>query len=135
MFKSFSKPTILSTLCLFLGFTLSSTLWGQLPIEKITENWSILTVEGPVQIEAKKVDCINPNSGIDKQEIYLKFTNLSNQAIDFTWEYDLTYDDVCYNCDGNNSEMQQTIHLAPKSSIGGECGVRTKTKLSLFVKF
>lgn len=101
----------------------------------MTNNWAVLKIEGPLKIEVKKFDCLNPNSGIDKQEIYLKFTNLSNQEIDFEWEYDLTYGDFCYNCDGNNSEMKQTFHLEPNSSIGGECGVRTREKLSMFVQF
>ncbi len=94
----------------------------------------IQSVDG-ITIFSRKGDCNQPKVASYTEEVYLKFTNTTDQVVYVEWSYDVTYGDKCYNCDGENQEMTQTIKLQPNSSIEGVCGDKNDLRLRIFSKF
>jgi hypothetical protein len=65
----------------------------------------------------------------------LKFTNTLDKLIEVDWQYDVTYGDHCYNCEGDLPEMSQTLKLENLSSQTAECGDENYFRLRIFSRF
>jgi|TARA_R110000737_G_scaffold350964_1_gene391644 hypothetical protein len=111
----------------------SSTSFGQ--IKGVDNAWEQLYSGQGITIHFKKAQCEIPADGIDNEEVYLRFTNTTDKLVYVDWQYDVTYGDKCYNCEGGMAEMSQSIKLAPKQSIAGECGDLNDFRLRIFSKF
>ena len=99
------------------------------------KDWTKLQTKDGVTISYKKGECNLPADGSYTEEVYLKFTNTSDQLIYVDWAYDVTYGDRCYNCDGSNEEMKTRLKIAPNTSLQGECGDKNDLRLRIFSKF
>jgi hypothetical protein len=99
------------------------------------QDWVLIENQVGYRVEYRYADCLNPQSGMDKREVYLKFTNLTNKEMTLNWEYDVSYDGKCINCDGDNDEMKFTIVIPPNSSVEGTCGDNNANNLTIFAEF
>lgn len=97
--------------------------------------WTKLQSLDGVLVEYYKGECNLPTKGSYTEEVYLRFTNTTGKLIYVTWTADMTYGDKCYNCDGTNEEMNQTLKLSPNSSMEGKCGDDNDLRLRIFSKF
>jgi hypothetical protein len=124
-------------LILSLGiFLISSASFSQeMSVRVVSVEWQPLTSTDFVDVSYRYGECLNPSQGVDKQEVYLKFTNKTNEKLSIVWENELHYGKRCINCDGLNDEMRFEIALEPKSSINGECGKNGNSKLRFMAKF
>lgn len=100
-----------------------------------TQDWVLIENQVGYRVEYHYGDCINPQLGMDKREVYLKFTNLTNEALTLNWEYDVSYDGQCINCDGTNDEMKFQIIIPPNASLEGVCGDNDINHLRIFAEF
>lgn len=98
-------------------------------------NWKQLYSKDGILIESRTMACEQPKQGINMEEVYLKFTNTTEKEILVDWQYDVTYGEKCYNCEGGMPEFSQRLKLAPNSSIVGECGDDNYYRLRIFSKF
>ncbi len=98
-------------------------------------NWKQLYDDQGIKVEYQKLACDQPKQGINMEEVYLKFTNTTEKNIFVDWQYDVTYGDKCYNCEGGLAEMSQTLKLAPNASIEATCGDDNYYRLRIFSKF
>jgi hypothetical protein len=119
----------------FFLFTIliSSTSFGQ--IKGIENSWKQLYSDQGITVQFKKAQCQIPSEGVDMEEVYLKFTNTTDNLVYVDWQYDVTYGDKCYNCEGGMEEMSQSLKLAPNQSVSGECGDSNDFRLRIFDKF
>lgn len=101
----------------------------------IDNNWETIYTGQGLIVSFKKAQCQIPSEGIDMEEVYLKFSNIGNKTIQVDWQYDVTYGNQCFNCEGGMEEMSQTLQLDPNQSISGVCGDKDVNRLRLFSKF
>jgi hypothetical protein len=99
-----------------------------------TYEWILLQNENGVKIEYRRGECNLPDQGSYTEQVYLKFTNTTDKLILVDWKYDVTYGDKCFNCDGKNEEMNQSLKLEPGTSKEGACGDNNDLRLSIFSK-
>ncbi|MFA7273520.1 MAG: hypothetical protein WC044_06605 [Crocinitomicaceae bacterium] len=120
----------------FLLFFLSFILLSSLSYSQSSVNpWQTLYEGQGIKIEFRKVDCNPSKSSIQMEEVYLKFTNTMDKLIEVDWQYDVTYGDKCYNCEGGLAEMSQTVKLENLSSLTAECGDENYFRLRIFSRF
>lgn len=100
-----------------------------------TQDWVLIENQVNYRVEYRIADCLDPVNGMDKREVYLKFTNLSSNQLTLNWEYDVSYDGQCVNCDGENDELKFTIALPPNGSFEGTCGDDNANHLRIFAEF
>jgi hypothetical protein len=114
---------------LLISFTSFSQIKG------VENRWEKLYSDQGITVEFKKAQCVIPADGTDIEEVYLRFTNNTDKLIYVDWQYDVTYGDKCFNCEGGMEEMSQSLKLAPKQTIAGECGDLNDFRLRIFSKF
>lgn len=122
----------LNALLFSLSYILLSTFSYSQGGEKA---WESLYEGQGIKIEFRKADCNSSKSSIQMEEIYLKFTNTMDKLVEVDWQYDVTYGDKCYNCEGGLAEMSQTVKLENLSSLTAECGDENYFRLRIFSRF
>ena len=125
-----TSKSILTTLAFLFVFGFS--FWQKASNDT---DWTTLKTVNGVTISYKKGDCNLPAEGSYTEEVYLKFTNTTNELVFVDWSYDVIYGDRCYNCDGNVAEMSTTFKIEANSSRQGECGDKNDLRLRIFSKF
>jgi hypothetical protein len=126
------KKIVLGTMSIVFLSTMSI---AQSKLEVKKDSWKKLTSVEGVNVEYMKSECVGNDSGIDKEEIYLKFTNKTSAAVKLNWEFDLTYGERTHNLEGGNPEMIQTIEIPANSSVASGCGVKQDVKMNFLVRF
>lgn len=124
-----------SALTVLLSLMFAMNGLAQDKMDQKSDKWHSLYEENGLEIEFMRSDCDNQANGMNKEEIYLRFTNTTNQVMKVRWEYDLTYNTGQYNTEGGNEEMIQTIMLPANGSKEGTCGDRNEEKLKFMVRF
>ena len=94
--------------------------------------WTTYFENDQVKIEFKRTDC-DLNSGLDKQYLYLRYSNKTQTAITMNWHIDMYYNDDCRTCDYD--EYDWSYSLAPGEVAEGTCEMGADRKLQLFAKF
>lgn len=112
----------------FVGFSFSQK-------NSEVKQWRQLQNTDGLKIDFRKGNCDQPKVASYTEDVYLKFTNTTEQVLLVTWTYDVTYGERCINCDGTNEEMITTLKLAPNSSLEGECGDKNDLRMRIFSKF
>jgi hypothetical protein len=82
-------------------------------------------------IDYHYADCHQPEKGIEKQEVYLRFKNLTQQTITITYQKQAEYNGKAAGVPDEGNMF--TVNLKPGEVIEGHCGMRDK-RLYLFVK-
>lgn len=85
-----------------------------------------------LKIEYTLMDCF-PNSGLDFQNVMLRFTNLTGAQLDLTWHLDLDFDGSCKTC--SSDEYDRSLTLQANEVQEGNCDTKTGMTLDLFSKF
>lgn len=110
---------------LFFGFfTFVLSAFGQ-------SDWTTFYSNSIVSIEYRYDDCHRPEDGIHKQNIHLKFTNLSNKSVTVGYQKSTSYNNIPAAKPG--AENTFTISLKPREVLEGNCGLKDK-RLYIFVK-
>jgi hypothetical protein len=100
-----------------------------------SKEWTLLQTVDGVKVEFRKGDCNIPSLASYTEQVYIRFTNTSDKLVTVVWTNDMTYGNRCYNCDGNNEEMNQSLKLSPNSSVEGKCEDDNDLRLRIFSKF
>ncbi len=126
------KPILLSTCILFFSaFVLNiSNLQAQ-------ATWHPYQTIGQVQIDySDPVNCSFSEGTTQAEYIFLKISNLSNNALQVSFRVD-TYEvgSGCVTC--NNNEYQYSFNIPANGTINADCNFLTtgKDKLAIFKKF
>ena len=103
--------------------------------ENSDAKWTKLQEKDGITIFYKKGECNQPKFASYTEDVYLKFTNTTDQIVYVEWIYDVTYGDRCFNCDGTNEEMKTRMKIEPNGSKEGVCGDDNSFHLRIFSKF
>jgi hypothetical protein len=95
--------------------------------------WQLYFSDGGVEVNYKFQDC-DYNSGLDEQNVLLKFTNTTSNTLELKWNIELYYDGVCKTC-GNTTEYSRELTIEPGQSLEGVCARETDMRLKIFSKF
>lgn len=88
------------------------------------QEWTKIYNEGDVMIEMKQMECNPFNRMVPYTYAVLKYTNKSNQAIDFNFEIKLWYNDVLQDntpIDLGDPAAVRTLHLNANEVKEGDC--------------
>jgi len=125
-----------------LVLVLSTTvLYGQQEIqsdllnvkEMYSEQWTEYVQHPDFLIEYKFESC-DFSSGLNKELLLLKVTNLTNQQLDLEWHIQLYYGDTCSTCQ-YPTEYNRTITVNSNDTVEGLCTPDTSQPLVIFSKF
>lgn len=114
-----------STFFLVFIFT-TSVVFGQ-----ESNIWEKHTLNEFFEISTQKINCTNPSQGINKEYLFLKIANKSNESLTLTYKVEKWYNGVNSNSDEGN---QYTIKLSPGESVEGSCENYRNGKLAIFSK-
>jgi hypothetical protein len=109
-----------ASLILF-SFFMSFSASAQSKLDVKDNKWNQLLNVNGITIDYSKGKCEGNSNGIDKEEIYLQFTNSNATAMTIDWEYDLTYVNNTHNLEGASPEFQKSITIPANSSLNGQC--------------
>ena len=93
--------------------------------------WTTYYTDKQVTIQYKYNDCHRPEDGIHKQEVHLKFSNLTNETIAVKYQKQASYNNKPAVSNGN--ENTYTVTLKPGEVLEGNCGLKDK-RLYIFAK-
>ena len=85
-----------------------------------------LTIEGATQ------GCNDAKNGINKEFIFLNFTNKTAKEIKVTYYTELSYNATCYTCNSKD-EYTFTITVPANGSVNGSCSNKSQS-LAIFSK-
>lgn len=86
-----------------------------------------------IEINLKKVDCIDKAKGIEKQILYFEMINSNNYPVNISFKRELWYNNICDACISNSSEYFINQNIQSSSSIQGGCTSKIPS-LNIFVK-
>lgn len=110
---------------LFLGvFAFAFNASGQ-------NDWATFYNDNVVSIDYRYDDCHRPEDGIHKQNVHLKFSNLTNQRVVVSYQKSTSYNNKPAATSG--AENTFTVTLKPGEILEGSCGLKDK-RLYIFVK-
>lgn len=136
IFGTLPTQRIFVSFALFTLMAIQSFSFGQKqegivprPVE-----WATFFENEFVRIDYKYANCDQVSEGIHKEEVYLQFTNKTDQVLSLKWALELHYGKKCFNCDGTNDEMKFAIDLSPNETIAGACSGKSIPQLTIFSK-
>jgi hypothetical protein len=110
---------------LFLGvFATAFSAFGQ-------GDWTSLFNNQNVSIEYRYDDCHRPEDGIHKQNVHLKFTNLTGSTQLVSYQKKVSYNNK--PAAATSAENTFTITLKPGEVMEGSCSLKDN-RLAIFVK-
>lgn len=127
---------------LFVGFLFTSNAQEESTLQvtntvdtKVNHpsNWQTYFSNSDLKIEYKFVDC-DPAMGYDKEVVMLKFTNLSSDELNISWNLESHMNGNCTMCNYPD-EYFNTLSLSPNEIIEGSCDIYSEMKFRLFSKF
>jgi len=96
-------------------------------------NWTTLMVQNQLSIDYIATEC-DPGIGYKKENIHLRFTNLSTETIQITWHAILEYSGECKTCD-YPEEYSYELVLKPNEVLEGDCRINYDNRLVIFSKY
>ncbi|MBI2271819.1 MAG: hypothetical protein HYU69_15870 [Bacteroidetes bacterium] len=96
------------------------------------EKTQIYFSEG-IEINLKKVDCIDKAKGIEKQILVIELINTNSYPVNISFNKELWYDNNCQTCNSNSDEYTVSLPILENSTVVGDCIAGDKS-LSIFVK-
>jgi hypothetical protein len=96
-------------------------------------NKTALFSNSKVTIEGITQGCNDAKNGINKEFIFLNFTNKTSKAITVTYYTELFYNGTCYTCNSKEEEYIFTITVPANGSVSGDCSNKSQ-KLAIFSK-
>lgn len=93
--------------------------------------WTSYYKDKLVNIDYRHADCNRPEDGMYKEEIFLRFTNLTTQTVTVTYQRALAYNDNELTVPA--AENTFSLTLAPGETLEGKCGQKDK-RFFIFVK-
>lgn len=125
---------LLLLFCLTLTF--GSNIVAQVKVgASNSAEWKIFHKDSSVQIDYRFDNCNLKYDGINKDEVYLKIQNLTDEKLEINWELVLNYSNKCYNCNRENDELKFTTILEPYQILEGKCEEYNVFQLKIFSKF
>lgn len=94
-------------------------------------DWASFYNDNIVAIEYRYDDCHRVDDGIHKQNIHLKFTNLTQGKVSVNYQKSTSYNNKPAAQPG--AENTFTVSLKPGEVLEGSCGLKDK-RLYIFVK-
>lgn len=118
----------------FLFITNSTAAQTEI-VDTNNPEWLSYFQNDSIEIDYYYSNCNLASEGMFKEEVYLKFTNLTTQSVTISWDLVLKYGTKCFNCNLDNSEMHHSLTLNPQSSIEGSCNSVSDNALKIFSKY
>lgn len=94
-------------------------------------DWTEYHKDNSATIEYRYFDCHRPEDGMHKQEIYLRFTNLTQNTVTISYQKQAIYNNK--PAGAPSAENTFTVTLMPGEVLEGSCGLKDK-RLYIFVK-
>ncbi|CAN5355966.1 hypothetical protein BH09BAC1_BH09BAC1_30650 [soil metagenome] len=94
-------------------------------------DWTDFYKDQIATIQYRYMDCHRPEDGIHRQEILLRFANLTQKAVTITYHKQISYNNNPAN--QPSAENTFTVTLKPGEVLEGSCGLKDK-RLYIFVK-
>ena len=87
----------------------------------VAQNWEVLAEDVDYRIEKTHIIC-NSTQGYDYDYTLLNFENLSNQALELSFNMERWYNaDYCHGCADGDHNTIRTLIIPANSSITGTC--------------
>lgn len=102
-----------------------------LKISSGSDNWVTHMQVDELKIEFKKQDCVLAAQGFHNVYLFLRFENLTQENLEFTYSQLLWYNGECFTCDAGE-QYQFTIQLEPGGVIEAGCNDFRNQGLRLF---
>jgi hypothetical protein len=94
-------------------------------------DWTSLFKDQKVSIDYKYNDCHRPEDGIHKQNVHLRFTNLTGSSQQISYQKKVSYNNK--PAAAPSPENTFTITLKPGEVMEGSCSLKDN-RLAIFVK-
>lgn len=75
-------------------------------------DWKVEYKDSQIQVESKTIIYDSEKEGMKHERVVFRYTNLSDQNINYSFNRNLVYNGVCYGCD--KVEKKFTIQLKAK---------------------
>ena len=75
-------------------------------------DWKVEYKDSQIQVESKTIIYDSEKEGMKHERVVFRYTNLSDQNINYSFNRNLVYNGVCYGCD--KVEKKFTIQLKTK---------------------
>ena len=116
---------LLFTLLLLFSISFSS----------FSQNWTKIYGNEEVTVETKTIDCNPTNKLYPNTYTILRYSNLTNHAVDFNfkilkWYNNVLHEDFKY--DVSDEEAEKSIHLTANQVIEGDCNSKSETYSFLY---
>lgn len=110
----------------FFGFAQNA------PIQ--SENWYTLTSTPAYKIEYRSQYCERLEDDLDRNNLIVRITNLSNNDLQIEYFNDLYYNDKCLTCNSESEEVKTSVRIKAGQSVEGHCD-DTNSSLRHFINF
>lgn len=97
-----------------------------------SNEWTTYFDNDSVKIEFTYSNCEYAES-FNQEFVILRIINKLNTELVIVWKEELWYDDICTNCEQDNTESRKTIKISARESLEGECNINSNLKI--FSKF
>lgn len=98
----------------------------------LKENENTIFSNNKVTIQEISQGCNDTKNGINKEYVFLNFTNKTSKAITVTYYTELFYNNTCYTCN-NKEEYTFSIVIPANGSTSGNCANKSQG-LAIFSK-
>ena len=109
---------------------LTLTILFSISLSSYAQNWDKIYSDENINIETKVVECNPHNKQYPFSYIVLRYTNKTNQEVDFNFEFELEYNGVIVeqvkNDLGDEAKLKK-IHLNANEVREGSCGTASET--------
>jgi hypothetical protein len=96
----------------FLLFLLSTSLYAQ--------NWNVEAATNEYKIEKGSIVC-QSTQGYDYEYALMRYTNLTSEAIDLSFNFEVWYDDFCNTCGNADHGSMRLISIPANGVVEGAC--------------
>lgn len=96
----------------FLLIILSAGLYAQ--------NWETVAETNEYKIEKGAVVC-SSSQGFDYEFVVMRYSNLTNDVIDLSFNFEVWYDDFCNTCGESDHGSMRLVTIPANSVVEGSC--------------
>lgn len=91
------------------------------PVINYCQNWTTYSSDSKLKIEYTYANCHDEANGIHKENVFFKYTNLTQSKIEFDIEISAIYTNNEKEFEAKGDTPLYTIELSPNEIIEGSC--------------
>ena len=97
-----------------------------------SNDWITYFDNDSVKIEFIYSDCVYTET-FNQEFVILRIINKLNAELIISWKEELWYDDICANCEQDDTESRKVINIKEGERLEGDCNINSNLKI--FSKF